>query len=57
MKEALKEKTVNERVLQWHSAFYASIQIELEEETDKLIFIREYHQNIENISEMNCINL
>lgn len=29
--------------LQWHPAFYASIQIELEEEADKLTFENEHH--------------
>ena len=29
--------------LQWHPAFYASIQIELESESDKLIFESEHN--------------
>lgn len=37
-----KDKTIKERVLQWHPAFYASIQIEFEKEADKLTFIREH---------------
>jgi hypothetical protein len=30
--------------LQWHPAFYAGIQIEFEEEKDKLIFENEHHR-------------
>ena len=38
-----QEKRFNkERKLQWHPAFYAGIQIELEDEGDKLTFEREY---------------
>lgn len=33
----------NERLLQWHPAFYAGIQIEFAGEADKLIFEREYN--------------
>lgn len=37
------KKSINEkRILQWHPAFYAGIQIELEDDADKLTFIREY---------------
>ena len=33
---------MKEKLLQWHSAFYAGIQIELEEEADYLIFENEH---------------
>ena len=36
------EKT-EQKVLQWHPAFYAGIQIEFEEEADKLIFENEHN--------------
>ena len=47
----MKEKNKNEQqvvdeegsLLQWHPAFYASIQIELESESDKLIFESEHN--------------
>ena len=37
-----EDKHCKERLLQWHPAFYAGIQIELEDEADKLTFEREY---------------
>ena len=40
--EKRQKKERKERILQWHPAFYAGIQIELEEESDKLTFEREY---------------
>ena len=40
---ATKERTAEKKLLQWHPAFYASIQIELSEEADKLIFEREHN--------------
>ena len=44
MKEqATKERSAEKKLLQWHPAFYASIQIELSGEADKLIFEREYN--------------
>ena len=39
----VKEKEEKEKLLQWHSAFYAGIQIELSEEADKLEFEREHN--------------
>ena len=36
-----KEET-QQKKLQWHPAFYAGLQIELEEERDKLIFENEH---------------
>ena len=41
--QATKERTAEKKLLQWHPAFYASIQIELSEEADKLIFEREHN--------------
>ena len=38
MKETQKEKGI----LQWHPAFYAGLQIELEAEADRLIFENEH---------------
>lgn len=38
----MEDKTHEKSMLQWHPAFYASIQIELEEEADKLIFENEH---------------
>ena len=38
------EEKVQKR-LQWHPAFFAGIQIELEEERDKLIFEDEHQLN------------
>lgn len=38
----MKDKTNETKVLQWHPAFYASIQIELADEADKLIFENEH---------------
>ena len=35
-------KDEKKRILQWHSAFYAGLQIELEEEADRLIFEYEH---------------
>lgn len=37
-----QDKTSKGSALQWHPAFYAGIQIEFEEEAEKLAFIREY---------------
>ena len=37
------ENTTKEKRLQWHPAFYAGIQIEFEEEADKLIFENEHN--------------
>ena len=42
MSKKQKDKLTKERVLQWHPAFYAGIQIEFEKEADKLTFIREH---------------
>ena len=42
MAKKQQEKTQEGRVLQWHPAFYAGIQIEFEEEAEKLTFQREY---------------
>ena len=39
----MKEKETDDKLLQWHPAFYAGIQIELSEEADKLIFEREHN--------------
>lgn len=39
----MNEKTNNGHLLQWHPAFYAGLQIEFEEEKDKLIFENEHH--------------
>ena len=36
-------ENTEQKVLQWHPAFYASIQIEFEEEADKLIFENEHN--------------
>ena len=38
----MKETTKDNQVLQWHPAFYASLQIEFAEEADKLIFENEH---------------
>ncbi len=38
----MSEKTEKKEVLQWHPAFYAGVQIELEEEAKKLIFENEH---------------
>lgn len=38
----MKVQKENAQLLQWHPAFYAGIQIELEEEADKLIFESEH---------------
>lgn len=38
----MKDKTNETKVLQWHPALYASIQIELADEADKLIFENEH---------------
>ena len=37
-----KQKPANGKLLQWHPAFYADLQIEFREETEKLKFEREY---------------
>jgi hypothetical protein len=37
-----KQKLANGKLLQWHPAFYADLQIEFREETEKLKFEREY---------------
>lgn len=39
----MKEKMNDQPQLQWHPAFYAGLQIEFEEEKDKLIFENEHH--------------
>ena len=39
----MKGNEATEKMLQWHPAFYAGIQIELSEEADKLIYEREYN--------------
>lgn len=36
------DKKTKETALQWHPAFYAGIQIEFEEEADKLLFENEH---------------
>ena len=41
--QATKGRTAEKKLLQWHPAFYASIQIELSDEADKLIFEREHN--------------
>ena len=42
--EELEQKAVEKKkLLQWHPAFYAGLQIEFGEEADKLIFKREYN--------------
>ncbi|MBQ3514590.1 MAG: 3-isopropylmalate dehydrogenase [Lachnospiraceae bacterium] len=38
-----KENAAKGKLLQWHPAFYASLQIELSEEADKLIFETEHN--------------
>ncbi len=38
----MEKETKEKKVLQWHPAFYASIQIELAEEADKLLFENEH---------------
>lgn len=38
----MKKETKDNQVLQWHPAFYASLQIEFAEEADKLIFENEH---------------
>ena len=47
---ATKERTAEKKLLQWHPAFYASIQIELSEEADKLIFERAFF----SVSQLYC---
>ena len=42
MAKKQQDKSKKGRVLQWHPAFYAGIQIEFEEEIEKLTFQREY---------------
>ena len=37
-----KQQPADGRLLQWHPAFYADLQIEFREETEKLKFEREY---------------
>ena len=39
----MNKKENNKPLLQWHPAFYAGLQIEFEEEKDKLIFENEHH--------------
>ena len=34
----MEERKQNHRILQWHPAFYAGLQIELEAEADLLVF-------------------
>ena len=38
----MEKETGNRNRLQWHSAFFAGIQIELEEDSSKLIFENEH---------------
>ncbi len=38
----MKEQAVEKELLQWHQAFYAGLQIELEQEADKLVFENEH---------------
>ena len=38
----MTEEKSNQKRLQWHSAFFAGIQIELEDDSDKLIFENEH---------------
>lgn len=38
----MEERTEDKNVLQWHQAFYAGLQIELEDEADRLIFESEH---------------
>lgn len=38
----MNEQTVEKNLLQWHQAFYAGLQIELEQEADKLVFENEH---------------
>ncbi len=38
----MKKQAVEKELLQWHQAFYAGLQIELEKEADKLIFENEH---------------
>ena len=40
----MSEQKTEEKYFQWHSAFYAGIQIELEKEADCLIFENEHHK-------------
>ena len=42
MTKKQQEEMTKTSALQWHPAFYAGIQIEFEEEADKLTFMREY---------------
>lgn len=39
----MKGNEATEKMLQWHPAFYAGIQIELSEEADKLVYEREHN--------------
>lgn len=39
----MNEQNVDKELLQWHQAFYAGLQIELEAESDKLVFENEHH--------------
>ena len=38
----MEKNTKEQQVLQWHPAFYAEIQIEFEQEADKLLFENEH---------------
>ena len=38
----MEERKQNHRILQWHPAFYAGLQIELEAEADLLVFESEH---------------
>lgn len=43
MNQTIDISAISDKHLQWHQAFYASIQIEFEKESDKLIFENEHH--------------
>ena len=43
MNSTTKDTATFDKKLQWHQAFYANIQIEFENFTDKLIFENEHH--------------
>ena len=43
MTNIIKATTASDKKLQWHQAFYANIQIEFENFSDKLIFENEHH--------------
>ena len=39
----MERKDQGEKMLQWHPAFFADIQIEFEQEKQRLIFENEHH--------------